>query len=118
MGSPITVPTLDELAQNPARATELPLRALAALASRCASAQSAIAAAQLANVANGADAYDASPTDDDRMLLPTEAAVLLRRKVRWVYRNAAKLPFIKRVGPRSLLCSEEGIRRWLARRKG
>jgi hypothetical protein len=51
------------------------------------------------------------------MLLPNEAAAMLRRKVRWIYRGADTLPFVRRIGPRSLLCSEQGIKRWLERRK-
>ena len=43
---------------------------------------------------------------------------MLRRKPSWIYRHAAHLPFIvKRASPRDrLLCSEQGIRRYLARR--
>jgi hypothetical protein len=44
------------------------------------------------------------------MLLPLEAATLLRRNVRWIYRHAGDLPFVKCLWPRSLLCSEQGIK--------
>jgi hypothetical protein len=59
MASLVAIPTLEELAQNPARAGELPLQVLAALASRCVVVQAALANAQLAAlVANAAvDAY-------------------------------------------------------------
>jgi hypothetical protein len=55
---------------------------------------------------------------DDRMLTTAEAAAMLRRKPSWIYRHSSHLPFIvKRTSPRSpLLCSEQGIWRYLARR--
>lgn len=55
--------------------------------------------------------------DEDRWLTAKEAATLLRRKVTWIYRNSDTLPFVKRLAPHSpLLCSEKGIRLYLARR--
>jgi hypothetical protein len=48
---------------------------------------------------------------------PDEAAVKLRRSKRWLYRNSKKLPFIRRISPRSFVCSEAGIQKWLAGRK-
>jgi hypothetical protein len=55
--------------------------------------------------------------EKDRMLTTAEAAAMLRRKPSWLYRHS-HLPFVvKRTSPRSpLLCSEQGIRRYLARR--
>lgn len=56
--------------------------------------------------------------EKDHMLTSAEACAVLRRKPSWLYRHAAHLPFVvKRTSPRSpLLCSEQGIRRYLARR--
>jgi len=35
----------------------------------------------------------------------------------WIYRNAGRLPFVRKVPGRGLLCSEKGLRRWLERQK-
>jgi hypothetical protein len=51
------------------------------------------------------------------MLTPAEAAEMLRRTPRWIYRNAKQLPFVKRISAKSMLCSEAGVRRWLAGRR-
>jgi hypothetical protein len=57
---------------------------------------------------------DAGPKD--RWLRTREAAAMLRRTPSWIYRNADRLPFVKRLGPKSpLLCSEQGIQRYLHR---
>lgn len=92
----LIVPTLDAIAVDAALVDGLPLQVVAALMSRCAAVQSALAAAQLAGVTDGSAPHDDAPTPEaDRMLLPAEAAVLLRRQVRWIYRNADRLPFVK-----------------------
>ena len=53
----------------------------------------------------------------ETMLTVAEAAILLRRKPRWIYRNAKRLSFVRRLGPKSLLCSETGIRKWLEKQR-
>jgi hypothetical protein len=52
------------------------------------------------------------------MLTTEEAAALLRRSPRWLYRNAKRLPFVRRLSPRSMVHSRKGIERYLASRKG
>jgi hypothetical protein len=59
----------------------------------------------------------ASPREDEHMLTVDEAAKVLRRGRQWIYRNAHSLPFVKRISRKSLLCSETGLKRWLAARK-
>lgn len=54
---------------------------------------------------------------DDEMLTTEEAAAMLRRSPRWIYRNARRLPFIHRPSPRSMLHSKKGIARYLASHK-
>jgi predicted DNA-binding transcriptional regulator AlpA len=54
----------------------------------------------------------------DLMLTTEEAAALLRRSPRWIYRNARKLPFVRRLSARSMVHSRKGIERYLASRKG
>ena len=64
-----------------------------------------------------APALQPSTLPNDRALTAREAASLLRRRPSWIYRHAAHLPFVVKRAPRSrLLCSEQGIQRYLARR--
>lgn len=110
------VPTLDQLARDPSAAVGLPAAALAALHAQCTAALSAIGMA-LASVQSSHDANTKAVGDDgDRLLTVDEAAELLRRDRRWIYRHST-LPFVRRVSRKSLLCSESGIRKWLAARR-
>jgi|SRR5271166_2329047 len=72
----------------------------------------------MARLLVGATAQPAAPRPPvDRMLTIDEAAAILRRGRQWIYRNAHRLPFVKRISRKSLLCSEAGITHWLAARK-
>jgi predicted DNA-binding transcriptional regulator AlpA len=107
------IPTLNDIAQDPACTGTLPPETLARLLAQVAAVQTAIAARLLAAPVNGTSA----PTGpDDEMLTVAETAKLLRRSERWIYRHP-ELPFIKRISSRSLLCSKAGIEKWLASRK-
>ncbi len=111
------VPSLDELARDPQKAASLPAHALRSLIVRTATLQNLLLAALMtAEAEEPAAAVPAAP-ETDRMLTPDEAAAILRRSRRWLYRNADRLPFVKRLSPKSILCSESGIRRWLATRR-
>ncbi len=107
-------PTLDSV--SPASLEPLDREALHALLMQCTSAQNLIVARLLAlpPAVNGAH-----PDDDhrDEWLTPKEAAALLRRDLRWIYRRKKLLPWIRQVSPRSLLCSKRGLDRWLAGRR-
>jgi hypothetical protein len=95
----------------------LPYEALTRLRAKCAATLATIESAQLiaANVARRQK--DDIGTETDRMLTPDEAAVMLRRSRQWIYRNAHRLPFVKRLSRKSLLCSEAGMKQWLASRR-
>jgi hypothetical protein len=54
--------------------------------------------------------------DAGDLITVAEAAKILRRSRRWIWRQKRKLPFIHEISPRSLLCSRRGIARWLAAR--
>jgi hypothetical protein len=112
------VPSLDDIARDPRCIAALERTSLSALLVRNAVVQSALAA-QLASIDEGRGAISREPLadTDDQMLLVDEAAVMLRRRPQWIYRNAAHLPFVKRISRKSLLCSKNGISRWLASRK-
>jgi hypothetical protein len=58
-----------------------------------------------------------STEDDDVMLTTPEAAKLLRRSPKWIYRHARHLGFVKRLGPRSMVHSKRGVEKYLASRK-
>ena len=108
------VPALDVIAAEPGCLDRLPYEALTKLRARCAATLATIESAQLL-AANGARRQkDNIGTETDRMLSPDEAAALLRRKRRWIYRNADRLPFVRRLSRKSLLCSEAGVHKWLA----
>jgi predicted DNA-binding transcriptional regulator AlpA len=58
-----------------------------------------------------------APADSDATVDVDEAARLLGMSPSWLYRNAKRLPFARRVGGRAIRCSTAGIRRYLATRK-
>ncbi|MDH3444436.1 MAG: hypothetical protein OEN50_10965 [Deltaproteobacteria bacterium] len=55
--------------------------------------------------------------DGDRLLQADEAAKLLSVSEDWLYRNAKKLPFARKLGPKMLRFSSLGIQKYLATRK-
>jgi len=112
-----SVPTIEEIAHDPSRVRGLSAGTIAALMARTAAVQGTLSAALILSAPGGSEQPAAATHSDDRMLTPDEAATLLRKKRQWIYRNAHTLPFVKRVSRKSLLCSEAGIKRWLAVRK-
>jgi predicted DNA-binding transcriptional regulator AlpA len=46
-----------------------------------------------------------------------EAAAMLRVSRRWVYRNARRLPFARKLSPKTLRFSRVGAARWLATKR-
>lgn len=112
-GTPAAVPTLDELAIDPARASTLPPRALQGLLCRCATVQAVLLGALMA--ASTGMANTASEPPKDTLLDVTEAARRLATSPDWLYRHAAGLPFTVRNG-RQLRFSSEGIARYIRER--
>lgn len=53
------------------------------------------------------------PSDRDELVDAQAASALIGMSLDWIYRNAHRLPFARRVGGRSLRFSTLGIRRWL-----
>ncbi|MGD0992870.1 MAG: helix-turn-helix domain-containing protein [Gemmatimonadales bacterium] len=64
---------------------------------------------------NGAAVAGEEPAD--RLLDVEQAAALLDVRPRWMYDHAARLPFTRKLGGRTLRFSEAGLRRWLERRR-
>ena len=61
-------------------------------------------------------ATEAPPQQGADLLTADEAALRLGVKPKWLYRNAAKLPFTRRIAPRTLRFDPQGLTRWVARR--
>ena len=55
--------------------------------------------------------------EETNWLSVEEAAAKVGRSPRWFYRNAKRLPFLKRLSRKVLLVSEAGMRRWVASQK-
>ena len=54
--------------------------------------------------------------EGDRLLTMKEAADLLGMSRDWLYRNAYRLPFVRRPADGSVRCSKQGIQKWLKTR--
>jgi len=53
----------------------------------------------------------------DRVLTAEQAGEILGTSPDWLYRHASKLPFTRKLGPKMLRFSCQGIQKWLATRK-
>ena len=106
-----TLPTLDEVAQHPERATELPPELLKALLVKHASVGTILLGALLVAAENG------KPPEADVLLNVEAAAKRLATTEDWLYRHARQLPFTVRQG-RSLRFSAAGIERYIRARQG
>lgn len=55
--------------------------------------------------------------EEDRLMDAEEAAKLLSVSQDWLYHHGKKLPFTRKLGPKMLRFSSQGIQRYLATRK-
>jgi hypothetical protein len=108
-------PTLDTLLTSPAIANKLPREVLSDLLAQNAAVQSILVAALVSNGA--ASAKTADPADDAKWITPAEAAIIIRKDVRWIYRHAASLPWCRRISRKSMLCSERVLRLWVEKQR-
>ena len=53
----------------------------------------------------------------DRLLEPAEAAKILAVSEEYLYRRARKLPFTRKLGPRLLRFSYQGLLKWMEGKK-
>ena len=106
-----TIPSLDQIADDPNSLAGLPAETLRALLLRSAAAQSALAA----RFALENPTADGRPeaTNSDRLLTAEEAEALSGISARWLRRNHKKLPFSRKLSHKTLRFSEAGLRRWL-----
>ena len=56
-------------------------------------------------------------SDEDRLLDAEQASQLLGMSRYWLYRHAKKLPFTRKLGPKMLRFSSQGIQKYLVTRK-
>ena len=58
-----------------------------------------------------------SRESEERLLDAAEAAKMLSVSEDWLYRHAKKLPFTRKLGPKMLRFSRQGILKWAESRK-
>jgi hypothetical protein len=109
--------SLDQLNTDPSQASRLSLSVLSVLQAQCAAAQARYAATQSLIAAAIFDkTYQATvehpQQSRDRILDADQIAVALGRSRRWVFRNAKRLPFVRRISRKALTCSEAALLRW------
>jgi predicted DNA-binding transcriptional regulator AlpA len=54
---------------------------------------------------------------DDRLLCAEEAAPILGYSKDWLYHHWKKLPFARKIGPKGLRFSHQGIQKYIASKK-
>ncbi len=86
---------------------------LASLIARLAALQSSIASAMFQHAIIPHNAKDTAPA---RWLDADEAAAILHKPRRWLFDNAKRYAWIKRVSRKSLLVDEAAMLRWIASR--
>lgn len=111
-----TIPTLADLALEPARASEVPPAEIPAFLTQIGAVQAALAAQLLRAFALERAEDDARRVD--RLLTVNEAATRLAVTKYWLYTHSGTLPFTVRMGDRSVRFSEKGIERYLRQRQG
>lgn len=115
-GVPSSIPTLDEISRTLSSAASLPRGARGELIARCAAIIAALSAPLLTSEppteVNGQDA-----AAEEVWLSADEAAAILHKPRRWLFRNSRRLPFVRRVSRKTLVYSKARLERWLAIRR-
>lgn len=112
IGALAAVPTLDDLAADPAKAAGLPVGVVQTMLFRCVTLQSALLGVLATAGANGTGA-----SEPDTLLDVTAAAQRLGVSEDWLYRKSPKLPFTVRQG-RLVRFSSDGLSRYIRSRQG
>ena len=105
------IPTLDELISSPEKAETLSRQEAMNMMARITAIQPLLLG-RLASL--GAENKETKAPD--RLLTAEEAAKRLNYSTDWVYRNAKKFPFTKRITPHRLRFSESGIEKYIKTR--
>jgi hypothetical protein len=116
--TPAAIPSLDEIARDPARLAALPRETIVALLARVNGLQSALAWMLVAD-SRSADPV-ISPSDPRDSITLEAASRILGRSKNWILRNRTKkhLPFIRQVSDKTFMVSESSLRKWIESRKG
>jgi hypothetical protein len=112
-----SVPTLDQLADEPERANALSAPAAFGLLSRCLTAQTALLARLGGALNEHAVPAPESASDGIRWLPVDEAAALMGVNAAWLRRSWKRFPFAQRISRKNLVFHEVRLRRWLEARK-
>jgi predicted DNA-binding transcriptional regulator AlpA len=104
---------LSTLADDPARAGDVPVELVPVLVLRVAGILAALSTRAAPTERAGNEA-----AGDDELLDVSQTAVRLAVSRDWVYRHGKALPFAVRVGHRHLRFSSRGLERWLRARQG
>ncbi len=111
--SPAPLPSLDQLAADPARVRDLPPEVARDLFPKVAALHAAL---QVRAVSLDGAAQPEAP-EWDRLLTPEEAAQILGVTVKWLYRHAKRFSFTRRLSRKCLRFSEAGLRKWQAAKR-
>jgi hypothetical protein len=109
--------SLDTILAEPGSVNALSRKQIEELLAQTAAVQCALTSRLVTAGGDSIENARATSSEPDVMLTVVEVAARLRREPRWIYRQAAKLPFVRRISRRSILCSQQGLERWLANRK-
>jgi hypothetical protein len=107
---------LEQIVAEPERAAQVSVEQIPALLAQLASVQ-VVLLSRLALLPNGNPSQGPVATPEDRYLTADEAAAILRRSRRWLYRHKKNLPFVRCISRKVILFSEAGLRRWAAARR-
>jgi predicted DNA-binding transcriptional regulator AlpA len=105
-----TVPTLDELAADPAKAMKLPIEVAKALLVKVAGLQAALLTSALTS------ALTPTTSSIDRFLDTGEVAAMIGKSRSWVEKNTAELPRRRKVGGEGKW-SERDVQQWMKHRE-
>ena len=106
------IPSLSDIARDPSKVESLPRQVVWDLMVELNGLQSTL----LGRLALFSRTPGKDSPQDDRLLDITEASKRLAVSKDWLYRNAKKLPFTKRIGQRQLRFSSKGIDRYIENR--
>jgi len=112
----ISLPSIDEVIQDPNRLIGLSEEVLTSLLARCGAAQGILTAALVTAGLSKRVRPEAETNPKTRTLSVEEAVEMLHVKRRWLYRNSGRYPFIRRLSRKKLLICQKGLREWLASR--
>ncbi len=105
---------LDLILKSPERIAEVPVAEVPAVLNRLASLQSMLAARLTNEALSVPTPSPEPPAAEDHLIDAKEAAKILGVKHSWLYRNAKRLPFTRKLSRKQLRFSKSGLHRWKA----